>query len=118
MLQCLGDLAERGERGHQAECGPGGERVQRRELAPALRCPSVVTSRRSFDRQRLERGAYLLGKSRALRLQPALELAGLAEIEAVQKRSGVEINRPREVTMLDRVFKGLDVARHDGWVQS
>ena len=61
MLQRLGDLPERGQRGHQAERGPGVDRIECRELAPALRCPSLVTLRRSFGRQHLQRGTYPLG---------------------------------------------------------
>ena len=117
MLDGFGRLARGHERGHEAERALGAERIERREPAPPVGCRPVVAARGGLLRQGCERVAALLFELRALRRHPALELARFAEIEAVQERSAVAVDSTSQLATLERVVKGLDVARDGGRVQ-
>jgi hypothetical protein len=49
------------------------------------------------------------GEARALIVHPSLELRGVAQVEAVEERTGVESNRFLERARVERAFEVADV---------
>ena len=90
VLDRCGGLARGHERAHEAERGVGTERVERREPAPPVGCRAVVAARRRVGRETRERFGDALRQVGPLAFDPALELPGPVEVEAVEEGARVQ----------------------------
>src|SRR5205814_10723259 len=76
---------------------------------PATRCRDLVPCGRACC-QRLDRPRPSMHKTLALLRRPMLELSTLAQVKAVEKRSGIHGDGRLEIVMLERRLERAQVA--------
>src|SRR5690606_33669681 len=68
-------------------------------------------------RQRLKRDGVFLVQPGTLRVQPALELSAVSQVEAVQQRSREQLERLLRLALVEQTLERADIARDDPGVQ-
>lgn len=105
-------VAARGERTHQLERDAPVQRIDLGQPLPPSRGIGMLSRRSGRQRQRAERPRVDVRQPRALDLDPALEVGGTAEEDAVEEGAGVELRHPLGIAGPMRSLEILDVARH------
>ena len=118
VLECCGLVALRHMGSHQGNRDLGIEWVHPRELLEPAYRGTMVSRRSGALAQLFEQVAVLPGQSLPLLLAPALELLGTGEMEPVEKRTTVQLDRALQRPRSHRRPEFHHISRNDFGIQA